>query len=789
MKRSKIQPSPLIMPVIFWISGIILGKQFQVPGGYIFLIIILMLILSFIKKIRIYMILLSILFSGFLNVSIRADFPSNHIYLIVKKNSQFTQPIEGKIVSEVKEKDGFYRFILELNTINKKRVIGRINFTTRQDSLSYGNIISTIATINMIKKPSNPFGFDYEEYSMSKRIYASAYALTVINIIGNKSNPLRKFVIDCRKFIRARINNRFGKHSGFVKAIVIGDKTGLDMKREILTKAGLSHLLAVSGLHVGILSLVFYFIIKLIIPFRNIARFVLINVLLFYAAICSWSPSVTRAVIMISLYLISKIIQRKADSNNILVASLLFITFFEPEQLFSIGLQMSFTAVLVLLNIIPRLSKVTSHLGKVKIFSFGRLFLKWLILLLLISFILSIFLSPITLLYFNQFNLNGIVGNLLGIPLISLLLPLGIVIIFLPEIGFLISLYKNSFDFLMIIFDRWTEFASKLPLYWKFIPFNLIQVILAYLFLYLLVYMAVKFKKKKNLIFIVLILLVIQAILFEKSISKNLKIIFFDCGLGDLALIETPDRKTILIDSGPIKSAPKHFRRSALPYFQKNGISVLDWVIITHAHNDHYGGLDCVLEEFEVKNLVVTDEFQARKVWKYYQKRIEEEKCKIVTISDTTHIPNEFIKIKILHPDKLYADENINNMSIVIRIDYKDFSVIFNGDLEDEGEHYLLENYYEFLDCDVTKVGHHGSKTSSIPEYIEAVSPDYAFIPTSLKNRFNFPHKTTLEKYSYLGENLFIAGKDGALQIETNGITAELKTFLTNKIIVENKLK
>ena len=128
-------------------------------------------------------------------------------------------------------------------------------------------------------------------------------------------------------------------------------------------------------------------------------------------------------------------------------------------------------------------------------------------------------------------------------------------------------------------------------------------------------------------------------------------------------------------------------------------------------------------------------------------------------------------------------------MSIVTRIDYKDFSVIFNGDLEDEGEHYLLENYYEFLDCDVTKVGHHGSKTSSIPEYIEAVSPDYAFISTSLKNRFDFPHETTLEKYSYLGENLFIAGKDGALQIETNGITAELKTFLTNKIIVENKLK
>jgi len=271
--------------------------------------------------------------------------------------------------------------------------------------------------------------------------------------------------------------------------------------------------------------------------------------------------------------------------------------------------------------------------------------------------------------------------------------------------------------------------------------------------------------------------------------SNKLTITFFDCGLGDLALIQTPQNETILIDTGPSEKGMNSFTRSALPYLQKNGTKNIDYVLITHAHNDHYGGVFKVFENLEVMNLVTTDEFQNRKIWNKFTNNIEIEQCSVLTVTDTTHIHFEKVKFKIIHPDRSYRDNNINNLSIVVRLDYKDLSVLFTGDLEHEGEEYLLKNYPEFMDCDVLKVGHHGSKTSSSPTFINMVDPQYAIISTAKKNRFNFPHIITLEKYKFLGENLMITGYDGACQIVSDGNSIQITTHVSNKNFIDNDLK
>ena len=645
-----------------------------------------------------------------------------------------------------------------------------------------------MATIRKIKRTSNPSSFDYEEFLASKSIYATGYSKSLVQVIRSQKDPFQNIVISVRKFLRKQIEHRFGDYAGFIKAIIIADKSELDERRNILNKAGLSHLLAVSGLHVGILSLVFFSILNMIIPRRNISRIVLIIILVIYGAICLWAPSVTRAAIMISLYLISVMIQRKPDANNILAASLIIITAIQPEQLFSVGLQMSYLAVLVLLNVLPRFRFVIFKKDEIEILTFSKKILNGVLILLLTSFILNIFLAPLTLFYFNQFSLNGILGNLLGIPLISILLPLSILIVFLPEIGFLISMYQASFKVLMLLFDYWSQFSASFPLFFGFLSFNFYQLIISYLLLVILVFWFINVRNKRSyLYFTAIIILIIFLSLFGKGRTDKLKITFFDCGLGDLFLIETPANETILIDSGPPKTS-KSFGKSALSYLKDNGLQTLDWVIITHAHNDHYGGLETALDELDIKRLVVTDEFQTRKIWKKLKNKIISEKCEIITISDTTHLSTKKIRTKILHPDKLYSDKNINNLSIITRIDYLDFSVLFTGDLEQKGEEYLLQNYPGFLDCDFLKVGHHGSKTSSTPAFLKAVTPDYALISTSMKNRFNFPHKITLEKYGFLDKNLYISGKDGALQIITDGKTAQFKTFLSEKEFIDNAL-
>ena len=777
----------LIIPAILWILGIIIAKHTVFPITYLLIAIPVLLFLSIVKKSRLISLCLVIIMLGILRFDIQSEFPENHIRTILETHSTLTQPIMGRIISEVKSKDRNYSFILELQQIKESEVRGKIKFYTRSDSLNYGDIISTVATIKELPGSTNPASFDYKEFLDAKRIFGSGWSISPIRKLGNRTEVFQNSVILIRKFLRYRIEKRFGEHAGFVKAVVIAEKDEIDDKRVTMTRAGLSHLLAVSGLHVGLLSLILLSVLNTFIPKRNISRLIMMCILIFYAAICLWAPSVTRAAIMIILFLLSKMLQRKPITNNILFASLLIITIITPNQLFSVGLQMSYLAVFILLNVLPRFRFIKIKKEEIEILSRGKRVLNGILILICTSFILNIFLAPLTAYNFHQFGFNGIAGNLLGIPLIGMILPLSLIIIFLPSL--LIPLFQNSFHLLMLIFEKWINFSANLPLHFDFIFISIIHLILLYLILSALVLAFKSSLKQRKWLFISIIILSSIFIFLGKQSSNKLIITFFDCGLGDLALIQTPNNKTLLIDTGPPEKGMNSFPRSALPYLQQNGIKSIDHVLITHAHNDHYGGVFSVFENLEVKNLIVTDEFQNRKIWNSIEKDVEIEGCFVFTVSDTTHIDFDEINFKIIHPDRSYKDNNINNLSIVVRLDYGNLSVLFTGDLEHEGEDYLMSNYPEFLDCDILKVGHHGSKTASSPAFIKMVDPQYAIISTAEKNRFNFPHKITLERYEFMGQNLMITGYDGACQIVSDGKNAQITTVVSQKNIIDNDLK
>jgi competence protein ComEC len=254
-----------------------------------------------------------------------------------------------------------------------------------------------------------------------------------------------------------------------------------------------------------------------------------------------------------------------------------------------------------------------------------------------------------------------------------------------------------------------------------------------------------------------------------------------------MILIETVENEKIMIDTGPPEFSQGHFSQSAQSYFQKKGISTLDWLIVTHAHNDHYGGLEHLLKEIKIKNLAVTDEFQGRSIWHYFKPLLPKQ-TSVFTVRDTLTLPLESVTLKILHPDSTFYHTNINNMSITAKLTYKHLNILFPGDLEEEGEHFIAAVYHDFLPSKVLKAGHHGSKTASSDEFIAVVKPEFVFIPTSLKNRFHFPHEITLQRFAHLQDKMLIAGKDGALQIETDGETATFHTFKSKKTFFEKWL-
>ncbi len=777
----------MVSIAILWILGLTIARHTILPISYLLIIIPILLLLSFIKRYRFISLCLIVIFLGILRFDIQSEVPQNNIRTILKEYSTITQPIQGRIVSEVKSKDGNYNFFLELYKIKESKVAGKIKFYTRTSSLNYGDVISAVATIKKLSGSTNPASFDYKEFLDAKKIYGSGWSISPVSTIRNKLNIFQYTVINIRKYLRRRIENRFGKHAGFVKAVVIAEKDEIDDRRNIMCRAGLSHLLAVSGLHVGLLSLIILSVLNVFISKRNISRIIIMCLLLIYAAICLWAPSVTRAAIMITLFLLAKILQCKPVGNNILFASLLIITVVNPNQLFSVGLQMSYIAVFVLLNILPRFRFIKVKKEELEYLSWGKRILNAILILICTSFILNLFLAPLTAYNFHQFGFNGIAGNLLGIPLIGMILPLSLIIVSLPE--FIIPVFQNSFHLLMLLFERWISFSANLPLHFDFVFISIIHLVLLYIILSILALANKRSFKQHRMYFLFAIIFLCAFFLLGRQKSNKLTITFFDCGLGDIALIQTPQNETILIDTGPSEKGINSFTRSALPYLQKNGIKNIDYVLITHAHNDHYGGVFKVFENLEVENLVATDEFQNRKIWNKFTKVIEIEQCSVLTVTDTAHIRFEEVKFKIIHPDRSYKDNNINNLSIVVRLDFGDLSVLFTGDLEHEGEEYLIDNYPAFLDCDVLKVGHHGSKTSSSPTFINVVDPQYAIISTAKKNRFNFPHIITLEKYEFLGENLMITGYDGACQIVSDGNSAQITTYVSNKNIIDNDLK
>ncbi len=776
---------PLKIPIIFWLIGISIGKFLCLSFPIIFILFAAIFIVVLFGIFRKYLVLLLILLLGMMHI--QENYPPNHIFSIIQKHQEIMQPIKGRIASEVVWIENRSTFILELHSIKDFPVKGKIKFSCDQDSLQFGDEIETVAVIRKIFQNSNPASFDYQEYLRAKDVFASGFTKTKISIVDNRSNFYHKTMISARKFLRKRIEERAGEYQGFIKAILIADKSDREQWQSILNLAGLSHLLAVSGLHVGIIYLVLLSILQIMIPNRNLARILLIFLLIFYAGICNWTPSVTRAALMISLYLLAKILQRKVDANYILLLSLFLITLFSPKQLFTVGLQLSFLAVFVLLNVIPNLKFIKIKSEEIRLLNLGKKILNAALILIFTSLILNLFLNPLIIYNFKQFNFNGLIGNLIGIPLISFILPLSFFVILLPEVSFIISVYQNSLHFLLKIFGFWANFASSLPFHFDFISLEIWQILLLYAILFSL--FSKKFQQKKKYLFCTGLSALLAITFFWNSGDDKLKITFFDCGLGDLHLIETIKNENILIDSGPPETNSKHFIRSALPYFQENAISTLDWVIITHAHNDHYGGLSAILNKCKVENLVLTDEFMQRKIWQLLYSKIEQEKCEIFTITDTLTLPINSVKLKILHPDSDYHDENRNNCSITCRLDYDEFSILFTGDLEKEAEEYLLRKYRDFLDIDFLKIGHHGSKTSSTFAFIKATSPKFGVIPTALKNRFGFPHAKTMKKYEFLEDNLFITGKDGAVQISCDGKNVWIKTVLTEKYIFDKDIK
>ena len=268
-----------------------------------------------------------------------------------------------------------------------------------------------------------------------------------------------------------------------------------------------------------------------------------------------------------------------------------------------------------------------------------------------------------------------------------------------------------------------------------------------------------KANKKKFIIAVMIFMIVIQ---IPKAVPNNLRIYFVDVGQGDCCLILTPKNKSILIDGGGSGNNENYDvgKQVLLPYLLDRRINKVDYIIVSHFDSDHVGGLLTVMEELKVGTVIISKQGEDSENYKKFKQIIKTKKIKLIVVGATSSRP-QILKIEknlyfdILWPNdsKLITENVLNNNSIVCKLHYTNFSMLFTGDIEEIAEKQILEEYknnISILNSTILKVAHHGSKTSSIKEFIEAVKPQLALIGVGENNKFGHPNDEIIKRLQSL---------------------------------------
>lgn len=616
----------------------------------------------------------------------------------------------------------------------------------------------------LIEKPQgrrNPGCFDYAMYLTSIGIVntMTAEKLEILSADGSKSPQGRLYIM--KEQFLARLEDSSGKETaGLMRAIMFGEKCELGEETlEEFQKNGTAHVLAVSGLHVGI---IYGFVSMLWRWKKGILFFGLIMIFFSgYMIMASFSASVVRAVLMVWMHVFAKFTGRRYDISSSAFFVALLMLLHNPMYIFNSGFQMSFLAVLSLALMIPLVKKIYSGM-------------------LLGSIAVQAGLLPYIVYTFNYLSMASVFVNVPVIFLMGLIVPSGMCCFALSVNESVLFDIASAVVFglcrilteinAMTGIDGVTVFMIKSPSFgW----------VAAY-YLILLVFVSeegrLMFLRKKRKQVVLMATLVIFASVSLEIVAgndfKEAEIVFVDVGQGDCIHFRTDDGENYLVDGGG--SASYNVGRKTLkPYLLKNNAKIIDGAFVTHMHTDHYKGIVELCREGMVKKLYI---YEGNKVNE--QMIIEDTGLKredIVYLYKGQKLDlDENVKVDVLMPekktDKEYldmasgeADENLNSM--ILKITVKGHSVLATADVDKDCLDILTKEWGDELKCYVVKVPHHGSKYSISEDFIKSAAPDIAVFQVG-KNNFGHPSKEAIEAYYEHGATVCRNDESGAIGLD-----------------------
>ena len=792
---------PLCIASIIYIIGILLGLYLKLSIAlfivFLFFVIVFVKYLvkecenkrRYILKTIVYIL---ILIAGIMNIK-QIDYRYEKFYDEIEGIEEIK--VEAIILKNIEEKDYSKTYEIQIYKINESKKYKGIklilnlkkNKLKENIDFQYGDYIILSGEFKIPNEARNYGGFNYKQYLKGEKIYG------IINVSNNiclikkdNGNLLGKVVNILQNSIKNNMEKILPEEtSNLCVGILIGIRNELSEDIESNFKeSNLTHMLAVSGSHIT------YIILGLTILLnktnKRFAKIITILFLIFFMALTNFTPSVMRACFMGIIMLVSKLVYKKTDVWNNLALSALIILVINPYTILNIGFILSYGGTIG----IVLLSKKMSSYIKEKI-NLNNKILDYIIEALVVTLSANIILIPIMAYSFNKVSFTFWISNVLASPFMGAVVILGFIVYIISLLSISIAkIIAIPLNIVLILLIKMAEICSKIPFSVIIVKTPYILSIVIYYLIVILILNLNPIKKRINIEKIgniknkiinkrkIILTYIICIILFFSTIigvtihntRNKLTIHFIDVGQGDSSLIITPTNKKILIDGGGSEMGTFDVgEKILLPYLLDRRIISLDYVLISHFDTDHVGGILYILEKIKVKNVILSKQGENSTNYEEFKAIVKKKKTNLIIVKQGDKVQiDKFVYFDILFPEEEQLQKNIlNNNSIVAKLTYNNFSALFTGDIEEIAEKRLIEKYKDtnYLKCQLLKVAHHGSKSSSIQEILDYIQPKIALIGVGADNKFGHPNEGVLKRLKNMNCKIYRTDEMGEINI------------------------
>lgn len=663
--------------------------------------------------------------------------------------------VTGRVVSIVKKDDEYFK--LQLSDVSiisdngarsyKKKILVNVYSDIADYRTVLWDRVYITGEVSIPKERSNPGTFDYRRYLKSIGIRCIITAENIENV--KKAGGIAALLKSAKCRTADIFESALGDDSAVVMGLLFGETSGIDEDIiETFRRGGTAHVLAVSGLHLGLL---YSFLCRFKRKKRSIpADIAIVLALSAYTALAGFTASVVRACLMIFIHIAGNHLNRRYDLISSTCVSMIIILAVNPMQVYSAGFQMSFLAVITLGIMIPLIQK------KIK----G-------ILLPMIA--VQTGMVPYTMYVFNYVSLTSVISNIPVYFIAAAMIPAGISVIafcWLPVIAKPAAMITGLFVKLLLWCNDFTYMGGVFT--FDVASPSVIFLAVYYIFIFYMCSEAGQIAlirrnyKKIAAVFAAAVICGAGCSVYLSDGFEKTDMVFVDVGQGDCLHIKAGG-KNLLIDGGG--SFNYNVGKSTLkPYLLKNGVTKIDMAIATHLHTDHYQGLKELSQTYRIKKLGV---YEANSVNEnHLKKEFKTDEILYLAAGDVINMSRN-VSVEVLSPDRgnPLDEKDENKNSLVLRVNVKGSSVLMTGDIDEKGEKTLIAD--TDIKADILKIAHHGSRYSSCEKFIAVAAPKIAVIQVG-KNTYGHPSEEVIKRLEEHKITVLRNDEQGAVGIRVN---------------------